>query len=249
MSRRRASWRDRLSWAAAIGTVVAVVLLVPGIAPASLRNLVGAGPTPLGTPPVVPAGGTYAFLHHQKSNSQAPVAWDPCKEIEYVVNPDGAGQGEVDMMHAAIAETSRATGLRFRDKGHTDRRPGWDARTPRSAWDDPVLIAWAHESEVPDLAGDTAGIGGAVPMPARNGTLRYTTGMVTFDLDAFASISARPDSALQKRAIMLHELGHLVGLDHVDSPAELMHSDNVGRRDFGLGDANGLARLGSGTCL
>lgn len=229
--------------------VLAVVVFVPGVAPASLRSLVGAGPTRLGTPPVVPEGGSYAFLQHQRGNADEPVAWDPCREIEYVVNPDGAGPGEVELVHAAIEQTSRATGLRFRDAGTTDRRPDWGAHRPRSAHDDPVLIAWARESEVPQLAGDTAGIGGAVAIPAPNGVVRYTTGMVTLDIDAFFLIGARPDGAGHKRAVVLHELGHLVGLDHVDSPDELMYDDNVGRLDYGLGDVNGLARLGAGACL
>lgn len=247
--RRRASWRDTLSWAAATAVVLAVVVLVPGVAPSGLRDLVGAGPTRLGTPPVVPDGGTYAFLHHQRGKPGEPVAWDPCREIEYVVNPDGAGPGEVELVHAAIEQTSRATGLRFRDAGTTDRRPNWGAASPRSARDDPILIAWARESEVPELAGDTAGIGGAVAVPAPNGVVRYTSGMVTLDIDAFLLIGVRADSDGQKRAVILHELGHLVGLDHVASTEELMHDENVGRLDYGLGDVNGLARLGSGACL
>ncbi|WP_345893741.1 hypothetical protein [Nocardioides sp. TF02-7] len=39
-----------------------------------------------------------------------------------------------------------------------------------------------------------------------------------------------------------------MGLDHVDSPAELMYADNVGREEFGRGDLNGLVRLGQGRC-
>jgi hypothetical protein len=51
------------------------------------------------------------------------------------------------------------------------------------------------------------------------------------------------------RAVVMHELAHVVGLDHVDDPGELMHDQNVGTLDFGPGDLEGLAALGSGSCL
>ena len=50
------------------------------------------------------------------------------------------------------------------------------------------------------------------------------------------------------RAIAMHELGHLVGLAHVDDERELMDAQNHGQVDFGPGDRRGLARLGRGRC-
>ena len=49
---------------------------------------------------------------------------------------------------------------------------------------------------------------------------------------------------------MLHELGHLVGLDHVTAANQLMYPQTrPGVTDFGAGDLTGLAALGRGTCL
>lgn len=47
---------------------------------------------------------------------------------------------------------------------------------------------------------------------------------------------------------MLHEIAHVVGLSHVDEPTELMAATNSGQIDFGPGDREGLARLGSLPC-
>ena len=48
---------------------------------------------------------------------------------------------------------------------------------------------------------------------------------------------------------MTHEFGHLVGLDHVDDPTQLMYpSTSPAVSTFGGGDLAGLAALGSGAC-
>lgn len=49
---------------------------------------------------------------------------------------------------------------------------------------------------------------------------------------------------------MLHELGHLVGLDHVNDPTQLMYPETSGEMtDFAAGDLTGLAELGRGACF
>jgi predicted Zn-dependent protease len=47
---------------------------------------------------------------------------------------------------------------------------------------------------------------------------------------------------------VLHELGHLVGLAHVQDEHELMYAENIGQLDFGRGDLAGLARVGATAC-
>jgi hypothetical protein len=48
----------------------------------------------------------------------------------------------------------------------------------------------------------------------------------------------------------MHELGHLVGLDHVSDDSQLMSPTLSGDlTDYASGDLEGLAVLGQGQCL
>ena len=88
-------------------------------------------------------------------------------------------------------------------------------------------------------------------MPGRlTGRLRYVTGAVSLDAPGMArTLGADPaHGRALARAIVMHELGHVVGLGHVDDPQELMDAENVGRTSFGPGDLRGLSRLGQGPC-
>lgn len=189
-------------------------------------------------------GGSFRFFQVQDDGE--PVGWNPCRPIKYEVNPDGAPEDATELLDEAIAEVSDAAGLRMEQVGTTDAR-NFDDRFSTTGSIEPVLIGWADADEVSELAGDVAGVAGPVTA-TRGPESRYVTGMAVFDSEAFAEISKYADGETQMRAIMMHELGHLLGLDHVDDPAELMNADNIGRDEFGEGDLTGLAKLGSISC-
>lgn len=245
-------WKSGVALLLSALLLVVVVLAGPGDEFAAVRRALGIGSDPLGTPADVPPGGVYAFLESQPGASGEPVTWDPCRAIRYEINTDGAPGDDDDateLVRDAVAEVSAVTGLQFEYLGRTDRRPSWEAEFVPAGRREPVLIAWADESEVEELRGDVAGVGGAVAVSSRSGTrLRYVTGQVTLDEDVYDELEGSREGEAQQRSILLHELGHLVGLDHVDSPAELMYADNVGQLGFGQGDLNGLVRLGQGEC-
>lgn len=245
-------WRSGLALVISAAVLVVMVFIGPGDELAALRRVFGIGVDPLGTPADVAPGGVHAFLQTQPGDPRQPVAWDPCREIRYEINPDGAPDGADDtvtFVQEAIDEVSGLTGLQFDYVGETDRRPSWQAQLVPRGRGEPVLIAWADADEVDELEGDVAGVGGAVSqqVPA-GGWRRYVSGQVTLDSEVYEILDGDRDGDARGRAILLHELGHLVGLDHVDSPAELMYADEVGLLDFGTGDRNGLVRLGKGQC-
>ncbi|MBZ5734466.1 matrixin family metalloprotease [Nocardioides sp. TRM66260-LWL] len=230
-------------------TLVAVLGLVafaPGAEFDAARRLVGLGPGRLGAAPDVPDAGRYAFL--TEVNGQ-PVGYDPCRPIRYEVNPAGAPDGWPDLVARSIATIEQATGLRFEDDGTTTDRDFFQRRTAALGRPLPVLIGWADASENRDLDGDVAGLGGSSPgEPSPLGRVHYVTGSVLLDQDAYARLAARPDGAVEMQGILTHELGHLVGLDHVEDPRELMNPSYVGQRGLGPGDRAGLARLGALPC-
>jgi hypothetical protein len=236
--------------AVTVTVFAALVLAVPGLAPLWLRKTVGLGPHRLADAVAAPAAGPYTFIAHQNGDPSDPVAWDPCRPIHYVINPAGAPPGGIGLVEQAVARVEHASGLLFEYGGETAERPHWNSPVlPIIGTRRPVLVSWANQDEVPQLSGDVAGIGGSVPVGTRGGRLRYATGGITLDTASFAALAARPDGQREERAIVLHELGHVLGLAHVTDAAELMNADNVGLLDFGPGDLAGLARLGQGRCF
>lgn len=214
-----------------------------------------ASEVPLGVPPPAPdPPGAFEFVRTQPEDD-GPVAWDPCRPVRYVVNPTGAPPGSEAIVAAAIERTAAATGLTFIDAGSTDEKWSKD-RNPYQPerygdrWA-PALIAWSTEAEVPGLAGYVAGMGGGTAVSDASGRSVYVTGQSVLDAEDLGELLDRPDGPAAVQAIVQHELGHLVGLDHVADPTQLMYSEGnpTSASDWGEGDLAGLSALGAGECF
>ena len=208
---------------------------------------------PLGAPPsgpVVAEGQGFRFLRHADDGT-TPLTWSPCRPIHYVTRPDHAPPGGEAWVSAAVAQVSAATGLRFVSDGATDEGPSED-RAPYQAdrygqrWA-PVLIVWATQREVPDFGIDIVGEARPYPVGTASGDATYVSGEVFLDPVKLSEIAARAGSA-QAVAVVVHELGHLVGLAHTDGRTEIMFPRSGEVVDLGTGDRAGLAALGRGPC-
>ncbi len=182
--------------------------------------------------------GSYAFVATNSSGD--PVGWNSCRPIRYVVNPAGAPEDWEDIVGGAIETVSDASGFEFQYDGTSEDRSNSRRRTDTAA-PPPVLISWADAEEVPDLEGATAGIGGSTPARTR-GRVQYITGLVVLDTDAYDRMELLGDRGSEV-LILAHELGHVLGLDHVEDSDELMNAEYVGQTGFGPGDREGLERL------
>ena len=153
---------------------------------------------PLGTPspPATADAGKYAFMN--VTDEGQPVTWSPCRPIHYVVRPDNELPGENELLTAAIARVSQATGLKFVNDGTTDEvptddRPAYLPDKYGRRWA-PVLIAWTNTREDPDFREEAAGRAG--PTRHRNDEASagaYVSGLVELDpVSIIATPATRP---------------------------------------------------------
>ena len=206
------------------------------------------GPVPV---PPKPPSASFRFLATQ-TNKVTPVTWSPCRPIHYVVRPDHQLANGPQLIRAAIAAVSAATGLRFLDDGPTTEAPDFqrDAYQPQRYGDRwaPVLITWATTQEVPDFGVDVAGEAGPTWITTPAGERVNVTGSVALDPVKIADIQSRFGTK-EAQAILLHEFGHLVGLQHVNDPHQIMYPrDTLAVMSYQRGDLTGLAKLGTGPC-
>ncbi|MFL6094343.1 MAG: matrixin family metalloprotease [Blastococcus sp.] len=209
---------------------------------------------PRGHPlPPPPGGGPYTFISTQ-TDGVTPVAYDPCRPVHYVIRPDGAPAGGEEAITAAVARVSEVTGLQFVHDGGTDEPTTLDREIFQpdrygDRWA-PVLIAWESDVQNPALAGEIVGEGGSTAVSLGDGPQVLVTGTVSLDAGQFPQILDRRHGMAIARAVILHELGHLVGLGHVEDDQQLMYPQTHGDvLDFAAGDLTGLAALGSGRCV
>lgn len=196
--------------------------------------------------------GEHAFIATHPDGS--PVVPDPCRPMHWSLNPDGLPPGADVEVREAFDFLGRATGLAFVEDPPTDERPSPErplvdeARYGRRF--SPVLVAFSDPGHISSLGGEVAAV--AIPAtiaPQGPASERVVSAQVVVDTGFTAEALRSADGRARLRAVLMHELGHVVGLDHVSDPNQVMAPVSGGFLYFGSGDQQGLAVAGSGRCF
>ncbi len=205
---------------------------------------------PPGPDPGVPEGDPddYALLYEPTPR------WNPCLEIGYRVNAAEGPASAAEDARAAVAEVATATGLRFVYRGPTDLVPGDRSGAAPYPSDTDLVIAWSTDEESTYLPPDpaVAGQGGAafadagyVDQDGRPIRMFYKAVLVMNAETTWLTPGFADGSSTGK--VLMHELGHVVGLDHAATDDEVMYPTlGAGPSRWGAGDLSGLSLLGSG---
>ncbi len=199
----------------------------------------------------------YAFLYADDSGCQ-PIRFPACEPVHYVVNDTLAPPGAVDDVHAAIGRLSEASGLDFVYDGTTDEpldatRAAYQPERYGQRWA-PILIGWSAlgAGSGPDASGDDIIVAG------RGNPIRVANSLVSGVLELNADVILDRDTqerlpggfgeGITRGRVLLHELGHVMGLGHVASRAQLMYPElaeqTSSTAELGVGDRVGLRLVG-----
>lgn len=177
-------------------------------------------------------------------------SFSSCAPLGYRVNPAMMPKGGMRLIKETFRQIAQATGYRFAYEGSTNRVPfsgnnPWISNTDRRS---DITIAWSTPARVPGLRGGTIGRGGGSYGYGLRGD---GDGGVVLDASQLREARKRLTPKSHKTLILmvlLHEVGHAMGLDHPAQGAQTM-SPSVPRVHRGLYEAGDLAGLAAVAAL
>ena len=176
--------------------------------------------------------------------------WDPCQVIGWRVNVNQATAGALADAKAAFHKLGQATGLKFRYRGTTSVIPQLDSNS-RFPSDTQIVVAWARKGQTSmfdyDRTADAVGSPYAYDgYHNGDGTSAYRIVSGGVVIDSQLKLKAGYGTGITRGDILLHELGHVMGLGHYDSGSEIMNPIMTrGAARYGKGDLAGLEAHGA----
>jgi hypothetical protein len=215
-------------------------------------------PTPTTVPALAATAGTTTTVRLAALTSSsyrfssildgAPVRWNPCQAIHWRANVARGPVGGLDVLKAAVAHIAYQTGTTWVYDGVTATAPttAYLPKTPTNA-NKPVLIGWTDGTASDLLRGRPAQVLGMTRtvwfgVDDGMGHRAAATRAAVVALDRTDRLPLR--GAQSWSATTLHELGHVMGLDHPADPRQLMAATLPNVASYQTGDNTGLTRLG-----
>ncbi len=186
----------------------------------------GATATPLPPPP--PYDGNHAFI--EVGGNGEPARWNACQTVNYHVDYSGAHGHASRVLPQAIGQLQSATGITFQQVGDPYQANFW--------------IYWESPAQNDEFR-NNPGVAGY----ARFAVSGFTSvQIVAAEIVINSSFPAGPSDfggSNSLGTLLLHELGHTVGLDHVGSTSQVMYPYITAHSTYQGGDRYGLYRVGS----
>ena len=226
-------------WAGAVASTVSPLVLAPPPP---------APPAPVVTPPApTGAGSASAYVLNRYSDGTV-FRWNPCAPIDYRVNTTYAPAGALADVQATMAAITAAGGVSFRYLGQTAGLPqrAWQNTWP--AGEAPLVIAWGRplgQAGASDFltGGGVVGQGGWTARGGSGSALQIVNGFVI--LDATWTNLGQGFGTGGQGQVLLHEVGHAMGLGHAPEAAQMMFASVTGKAGgYGAGDVAGLQAVG-----
>jgi hypothetical protein len=209
------------------------------------------------------AGGRWYSLNHWKDpdGHSHLVRWDPCSTVTYAVNIDRAASsrhgraGALRDVRRAMSRAADRTAITFRYVGATHEVPkdegsrGWSARQRAAE----IVVAWVTPSTsdllTPVGSGYASGTGGWMWKAWSSGgawRLAIGRGFVVINAQQRHEYAPGFGAGRTRGALLMHEIGHALGLNHVGNTAELMYPTMLqrSRSSYKVGDKAGLRHVG-----
>src|SRR3954451_7620895 len=192
--------------------------------------------------------------------------WSPCTVINgvrrthvirYKVRTAGVA-GRVTLVKHAMARVATATGLHFRYAGNTTYVPQGklsgsslllNAYRQRTATHAQLVIVWAYQGPGAGrsnlLTGTEAGVGSISWASSTRSQMRIGDAAVVMRRGTHLKPGFTSGGSIG--ILLLHELGHAVGLQHVSYQREVMYPvvGSVSPSGYTAGDRSGLLKVGA----